>query len=128
MLKTLQIPFRGLLAVAFLLTAAPASQAVIDTNLYDSLLKKCYNHSENGDATDIRRFIQTALEEHPDQGLDLVEKLIKKLKANKDKLDSDVTNADLDRVLKKLRRWLSSHRTQGTGGNINTPESATTHP
>ena len=131
MLKSLQIPLRGLLAVAFLLAAAPASQAyhVVDQDLYDSLLKKCYRNSDDNDGDDIYRIIKKALEGHEDQGIGLVEKLIDKLKDNRKKLDNDVSKKDLDRVFKRLKKYLRSHRTgEHTSGTITSPESGTTPP
>lgn len=126
MLKILQTPLRGLLAVAFLLTAAPASQAshVVDPDLYDSLVKKCFRNSDDNNADDLYKIIRDALEGHPDQGLGLVEKLIDKLKDNRDKLDNDVSKKDLNRVLKKLKKWLRAHRTL-EHGDISPPESGT---
>ncbi len=131
MLKSLQIPLRGLLAVAFLLSAAPVSQAfhVVDQDLYDSLVKKSYRISDDNDADDIYRLIKKALENHPDQGIGLVEKLIDKLKDNRKKLDNDVSNKDLNRVLKRLKKYLASHRTgEHSSGPITSPESGTTPP
>ena len=114
--------------MTLLLTAAPVSRAAIDSDLYDSLLKKCYRNSDDNDADDLYAIIKKALEGHTDQGLELVEKLIDKLKDNrKKKLDKDVSEKDLEAVEKKLKKWLRKHRTQ-VNGNINTPESATVAP
>ena len=127
MLKTLHIPLRSLLAVAFLLAAAPVSRATYDTHLYDSLLKKIYKNSSDGDAGDIYSLIRKALETNPDEGTDLVDALIKKLGHNLDNLDEGVSKDDLLRVRKKLRRWLRSHpRHTDNHGPVTTPESPTT--
>ena len=113
--------------MTLLLTAAPVSRAAIDSDLYDSLLKKCYRNSDDNDADDLYAIIKKALEGHTDQGLELVEKLIDKLKDTRKKLDNDVSKKDLDAVEKRLKKWLRKHRLQVTG-NINTPESATVAP
>lgn len=111
--------------MVFLLTAAPASRATFDSDLYDSLLKKIYRNSRAGDAGDIYSIIKKALEGHPNEGVDLVDKLIEKLEATRKKLAFDVSKKDLERLEKKLHRWLRSHRSQNNG-NISGPESATT--
>lgn len=124
MLKTLLIPLRGLLAVALLLTAAPVSQAAVDSDVFDSLLKKIYRTSSDGDGDDIYSIIRKSLQEHPNQGRDLIEKLIKKLKANRRKLDSGVSITDLDIVKKRLLDYLKKHHPQ-SGGGISPTESPT---
>ena len=125
MLKSLQRPLRGLLALIFLLTAAPASQATFDSGLYDSLLKKIYRNSRAGDAGDIYNIIRKTLDENSNEGQDLVDALLKKLQHTRSKLAKNVSRKDLMRVKKKLHDWLSSHRSENHG-NISTPESATT--
>lgn len=125
--KTLHIPLRLIIALALLVTAAPVSRAAYDANLYDSLLKKIYKNSDDGDAGDIYGIIKKALIANPDEGEDLVDALIKKLLKTGDKLDADVSDADLARVKRKLRRWLRTHR-HHDDGNITPPESPTTGP
>ncbi len=125
MLKSLQRPLRGLLALVFLLTAAPASQATFDSNLYDSTLKKIYRNPGDGDVDDIYKIIRRALEGNPDEGDDFVIALISALKRNHSKIDDSISNKDLNRIRKILRRWVRSHRSENHG-NISTPESATT--
>lgn len=127
MLKSLHRPLRGLLALTFLLTAAPASRAAFDSDLYDSLLKKIYRNSRAGDAGDIYSIIRKALAGNPSEGQDLVDALLKKLQATRGKLDEDVSTEDLARVKKKLHKWLRTHRMEHHGG-ISPPESATTAP
>ena len=127
MLKSLQRPLRGLLALVFLLTAAPASRAAYDSHLYDSLLDKIYDQSSEGDASDIYRIIRKALNSHPNEGDELVDALIKKLKDNLDRLDKNVVERDLQRVKKKLRNWLRTHR-KPSHGPISSPESPTNNP
>ena len=128
MIKSLQIPIRGLLAVAFLLTAAPALQAAhasVDRGLSKSVLKKCYQKSDDGDAGDLYEIIRKALEANPDQGLKLVENLIEELQDNRDQLHDGVSEKDLKRILKKLKKWVRSHRKDGHGP-ISPPTSGTT--
>ena len=127
MLKSLQRPLRGLLAATLLLTAAPVSRAAIDSDLYDSLLKKCYRNSDDNDADDLYDIIKKALEGHSDQDFDLVKKLIGKLKDNRKKLDHGVSNNDLDDVSKRLKKWLRAHRPR-EHGPISDPESPTKSP
>lgn len=130
MIKSLQIPIRGLLAVAFLLTATPALQAAhasFDRDLSKSVLKKCYRNSEAGDAGDLYEIIRNALEKNPDQGLGLVEKLIDELQDNRDQLHDGVSSKDLKRIFKKLKKWIRSHRS-GDHGPISPPTSGTTPP
>ena len=125
--KTLQTPLRLIIALALLLTAAPASRAAYDADLYDSLLKKIYKNAEAGDAGDIYSIIKKALEGNVNEGDDLVDALIKKLLNNGDKLDEDVSKRDLARVKKRLHRWLRTHR-HHDDGNVTPPESPTTGP
>ena len=130
MLKTLQIPLRGLLALAFLLTAAPVSQAshaTFDRSLSKSLLKKCYQNSEDSDGDDLYKIIRDALEDHPDQGLGLVDELYDELLDNRDQLDDDVSKRDLKKIFKKLKKWIRSHRS-GNHGPISPPTSGTISP
>lgn len=132
MLKTLQIPLRGLLAAAFLLTAAPESEAAsFDRNLFKSVLKKCYRNSDDGDGGDIYEIIRKALEKNPDQGSRLVENLIDELQDNRDQLNEGVSERDLKRILKKLKKWLRSQPPRDKGldkGPISPPTSGTTPP
>ena len=127
MLKSLQRPLRGLLALVFLLTAAPASRATYDAHLYDSLLKDIYKNASGGDGGDIRSIIKKALIANPNEGQDLVDALIKKLRGTRGKLAENLSDGDLALVKKKLRKWLRTHRMPNSGG-ISNPESATTAP
>ena len=111
--------------MVFLLTAAPASRATFDPDLADSLLKQIYQRASDGDERVIYRIIRKALEAHPDEGLDLINKLIKELRNNSEKLHDSDAKKDLARVRRKLRNWLRSHRMPSHGA-ISTPESATT--
>ena len=125
MLKTLQPPLRGLLAVALLLAAAPLSSADYDSDLADSLVKKCIRNSDDNDAEDIYSIIRKALESHTGEGSDLVKNVMKRLRNNRGKLDNDVSNKDLDRVESQLKKWLKKHR-RHDDGNVSPPESNTT--
>jgi hypothetical protein len=124
MLKALRLPLCGFIASSILLAAAPTSQA----SLSESLLKKIYAHSSEGDAGDIYRIIKRALEDHPDESGDFVKKLIGKLEDNLDNLDNGVSKQDLERVYKRLRKFLKQRKaaqvaSSGHQGNISSPES-----
>lgn len=121
MLKSLQPPLRGLLAVAFLFSAAPMSRAAFDSDLYDSLLKKIYRNSDDNNGDDIYSIVRKALESHSDQDADLVKKLFKKLRDNRKKLDNNVSKKDLDDVERRLLKFLKKRRPQP--GPISPPES-----
>ena len=109
MLKMLRLPICGLLAVSTFLGAAPTSQAGFDSSLYKSLLKKIYKESDKGDAGDIYVIICHALAKNPDEGEDLVKKLIATLEDNIDRLDEGVSKKDLRQVNKKLKKCLKQH-------------------
>ena len=126
MLKTLKSPLSGLLALALLLGSAPMSRATYDTALYDSLLKKIFKESRASEGGDIRKIIKDALIDHPQEGDDLINALIKKLLKNRRKLarGEGLEVDDLKLIKKKLHRFLQTHpRQTGGGGNVSTPES-----
>jgi hypothetical protein len=116
--------FCGLIAVATLVAAAPASQASFDSGLYKSVLKTIYNKSSEGDGGDIFTIIRRALRENPDQGEDLVKKLIATLEDNIDKLDDGISTDDLKQINKRLKKYLKQHQVvQVSHGNITRSES-----
>ena len=126
MLKTLRLPICGLLSVAMLLAAAPRSQAAFSSSLYHSLLKKIYSHSDEGDGGDIFVIIKKALQANPNEGDDLVKKLIATLEDNLDQLDDGVDKDDLKRIAKRLKKYLKQHQAVQTNhGNVSSPESPT---
>lgn len=122
MIKTLQIPLRGILAAALLLAAAPLCSADYDRDLCDSLVKKSQRNSDDNNGDDIYAIIRKALESHTAEGSDLVKCVIKKLKRNLKKLDNDVSKKDLADVESRLLKWVKKHRPQGNG-NVSPPES-----
>jgi hypothetical protein len=126
MLKLLRLPLCGFIAAIALLAAAPTSRA----SLSESLLKKIYAQSADGDAGDIYRIIKRGLEDHPDASGDFVRKLIGKLEDNLDSLDNGVSKKDMERVYKRLRKYLKQRQaaqfaSSGSHGNIASPESGT---
>lgn len=128
MLKTLKSPLSGLLALALLLGSAPMSHAVYDTALYDSLLKKIVKESKAGEGGDVRKIIKQALIDHPEEGDDLINALIKKLLKIRGKLagGEGLEVDDLQIIKKKLHRFLQTHPRHTTGGgNVSPPESNT---
>lgn len=129
MFKIPRLPVVALVASAFLLTSVAPSHADYSRSLYNSLLKKIYAKSEDGDAGDIFVIIQRSLEENPQSTEDLIKKLIKTLQKNRDKLASDVSKADLDRVFKRVKKFQKQQQAarfinSGNRGNITPPESA----
>ena len=122
MIKTLQPPLRGLLAVAMLLAAAPLSPAAFDEELADNLVKKSIRISDDNDADDIYSIIRKALESHTSEGEDLIKNVMKRLRNGRGNLDKDVSKKDLDNVESRLRKWLRKHRPQNNGP-VSEPES-----
>lgn len=124
MTKSLRFPLVALLAVSTLLAAVPAAQAALS---HKSLLKKIYNNSDDGDGNDIHDIIRRALEKDTEDGEDVLKKLFKALKNNRAQLDDGVSEDDLDRIFKKLRKWVKSHppkRNNPPKGPITPPESS----
>lgn len=123
MFAKLHIPL-GLIAVSLLLAAAPTAQA----NLSTSLLKRIYAQSSEGDAGDIYRLIKRALDDHQEESDNFVKKIIGQLEDNLGNLDNGVSKDDLQRVSKRLRKYLKQRRAAqlaslGQVGNITPPES-----
>ena len=106
-----------------MLAAAPVSHAAYDKDLYDSLLKKIYRSSSDGDATDIYKIIRKALEQNPAEGDDLTDALIKTLQNNLDRLHEGVSKKDLRHRKKQLHNWVDSHRNDNSGGSVTKQES-----
>ena len=126
MLKSLQIPLRGLLAVAFLLTAVPVSHATYNPNVYDSVVKKLKKNPEDTGAEDIHDILLKALKSNPNEGEDLIKALIRYLKRHHGDFD-DVSNNRLNRIRRELRNWVQKHRPENpgnSGGGVTPPESA----
>ena len=119
MTKSLRLPLFALLAAYTLFAAAPAAQAA---QSYKSLLKKIYRNSKDGDGGDIYAIIKQSLQQDSAGGDEFLKKLLKALKRNRDQLDAGVTDDDLDRIFKKLRRYLKRHPHKDTGP-IKPPES-----
>ena len=124
MTKSLRFPLIALLAVSTLLAAAPTSQATLN---YKSLLKKIYKNSDDGDGKDIHDIIRRALEKDTEGGDEVLKKLLKALKNNRDQLNDGVSEDDLDRIFKKLHKWVKSHPPKDKG-NIKPIESEFQNP
>jgi hypothetical protein len=131
MFKKLRLPLLAVLALQFVLT--PAADAAYSKSLYKDLLSEIYKKSDLGDGGDIYLMIKKALAENPNQGSDLVNKLISELEDNLDQLAFDVSKEDLRRVKKQLRKYIKKRDaalfvTTPTQGNVAPPESTVQNP
>jgi hypothetical protein len=126
----LRLPVFALVAVSTILATTPATQAAYSSDLYNSLLNKCYKESSDdgkGDGGDVLKIISKGIDTHSLDDEELVKKLIATLKKNLDKLDENVSEEDLDRIFKKLkkkiRRQTAERNAAGAQGAITKVES-----
>lgn len=129
MFKLIRIFLVAAVAASATLTFTPAAHANFDSDLFDSLLKKIYKKSNEGDGGDIRRIISEGIDNHSGDDLELVKKLMETLNKNRDRLHESVSDKDLDRIFKKLRKKIAKQRAAansnggGTQGPITGSES-----
>lgn len=129
-MKIPRLPIIATLAIATLFSLAPASSAEnITRKTYKQILEEIYKESDDGDAGDIKKIINKYLEnltDTPENERKLVEKIIKKLKKSTDKLDSGVSNTDLDRVFESAKNFIKKEEEAAKKkGNVNQGESPT---
>jgi hypothetical protein len=128
-MKFSRLPIAALLAAFTLFAFTPSSLARSDKEV-NSILKKIYAESQDGDAEDIYEVLSEEIlkklgtDVNSKEGKKLAKKVIKALKKDKSKLARGISNEDLDKVLKKTTKKVDQEAAKNKG-NVTVPESST---
>jgi|GEM_PF-3771050 len=99
-----RLPLLAFIAIFGAVAFTPLANAAISSDNRNKLINDLYKQSEDGDAGDVRGRLSDYIDTHFDFTVKDMERVIATLKKNRSKLAENVSEEDLERILKILKK------------------------